>query len=109
MALSDYGIVSIDTPFTMKFSKRKKVEPGTPVLTHLGAFSTNVAKKLHWLFNAEGSGDPPADFALAGAGPTVDGITGGKTIVETVEESQTNDGEPNKWSASAVHAPGVGA
>lgn len=104
MALSDYGIVSISTPSTAKYSKRKKVEPGTPHLNLVGQFVGNVAKKLHWLINAEGTGDHPADFALAGAGPTDAALTG-KTIIESVEKSQTNDGEPNKWTASGVHAP----
>ncbi len=106
MALSDYGIVSIDTPSTAKYTKRKKVEPGTPHLNLVGQFVGNVAKKLHWLINAEGTGELPADFAAGGAGPADEGLTG-KTIIETAEETQTNDGEPSKWTASGVNAPGA--
>ncbi|HRQ87680.1 MAG TPA: hypothetical protein PLA50_02715 [Bacteroidia bacterium] len=105
MALEDYGIVSISTALVTKFTKRKKVEPGTPVLTSIGAFVQNIAKKLMWEISAEGVGDLPADFTVAGDGPSVSGISGGVTIVEEAEESQTSDGEPSKWSAKAVTAP----
>lgn len=107
MALADYGITSIATATTSKLTKRKKVEPGTPRRHLNGTFAGNVTKKLHWLINAEGTGPLPADFALAGGGPEVVGISGGVTIVEQVEETQTNDGEPSKWTASAVNAPGA--
>ncbi len=106
MALADYGIVSIDTATTAKFSLRKKVEAGTPHLNLVGEFVGNVAKKLLWMISAEGTGDLPADFAVAGNGPeTITGISGGVTLIESSEETQTNDGEPNKWSASGVNAP----
>lgn len=105
MALADYGIVSISVATTAKFSKRKKVEAGTPHLNLDGTFGGNVAKKLLWMLSAEGTGDLPADFAIGGTPPTVAGITGGITLIEQSEETQTNDGEPNKWSASGVNAP----
>lgn len=107
MAISDYGIVSIETALTTKFSKRKKVEPGTPVLSNGGTFVTNVAKGLSWDISAEGAGDLPADFTVGGAGPTIDGLSGGSTIIEEADETQTNDGEPNRWTAKGVHAPAV--
>lgn len=105
MALADYGIVSITTALVTKLSKRKKVEAGTPVLTSGGAFHANRAKKLMFEISAEGVGDLPADFDIATEGPAVSGITGGVTIIEEVEESQTSDGEPNKWTAKGVNAP----
>ncbi len=106
MALSDYGIVSISTASTASLSLRKKVEAGTPHLDLVGKFVGNIAKKLLWEIRAEGTGDLPADFALAGSGPAeIAGISGGVTVIESVEETQTNDGEPNKWTASGVNAP----
>lgn len=105
MALADYGIVSITVPTTAKFSKRKKVEAGTPHLNLDGTFAGNVAKKLLWLVNAEGTGDLPADFTIGGTPPTVTGFTGGVLLFENTEETQTNDGEPNKWTASGTYAP----
>lgn len=105
MALADYGIVSTTVASTAKLSKRKKVEAGTPHLSLVGAFVGNVAKKLLWMISAEGTGDLPADFAVAEVGPAITGITGGITLMESSEETQTNDGEPNKWTASGVNAP----
>lgn len=105
MALADYGIVSTDVASTAKFSKRKKVEAGTPHLNLVGQFVGNVAKKLLWMISAEGTGDLPADFAVAATGQTIVGITGGVTLIESTEETQTNDGEPNKWTANGVNAP----
>jgi hypothetical protein len=105
MALADYGIVSTTVASTSKLSKRKKVEAGTPHLSLEGEFVGNVAKKLLWNISAEGTGDLPADFAAGAVGPAITGITGGVTLIETSEETQTNDGEPNKWTASGVNAP----
>ena len=105
MSLEDYGITSVSTALVSKLTRRKKVEPGTPVLTSEGAFHTNVAKNPIFEIEAEGFGDLPGDFALGSGGPTVVGISGGITIIEEAEESQAALGDPNKWTAKAVNAP----
>jgi hypothetical protein len=102
-----FGIQSINTALTRQFRLRKSVQTGDPVLTNVGAFHHQCAFNEEFMFEAEGSGDLPADFALASAGPTISGLSGGITIVDSVDERQTV-GNPNEWSASGEHAPDAG-
>lgn len=104
MALSDFGIVSISTALTRNFKKRKTVEVPDPVLNEDGEFHQNATYGADFAFEADGSGDLPADFALAGDGPTIAGLSGGATVVLRIGESQAI-GRHNDWSASGEHAP----
>lgn len=106
MALSDFGVVSISTALTRNFKLRKQVEVPEPVLTSVGAFHQNSTYGPDYLFEADGAGDLPADFALADAGPTISGLSGGVSVVLRVGEGQAL-GRHNTWSASGEHAPGA--
>lgn len=108
-ALDDFGIVSIDTALTRQFKLTRSLSLGDVVLTEAGLFNHACAYNEEVMFEAEGSGDLPSDFGLAGAGPTVSGLSGGVSLVDSTGESQTT-GNPNEWTASGEHAPdGVAA
>ncbi len=102
--LDDFGIVSIDTAFTRQFSLRNSVQATPVVLDETGEFAHGFTFKEEWMFDAEGAGDLPADFALAGVGPTIAGLTGGVTLIDKAGESQ-KVGEAAGWKGSGEHAP----
>lgn len=102
--LSDFGITSIDTSFTRQFKLTKTIQETDAVLDYDGTFATAYGYNEEIVFEAEGAGDAPADFALGGAGPTIAGLTGGVTVIDRVGESQSV-GSANGWSASGEHAP----
>ncbi|MEO0415008.1 MAG: hypothetical protein AAF226_08665 [Verrucomicrobiota bacterium] len=103
-ALDDFGIVSISTALTKKFSLRHQLEESEVVLTEAGEFHHACTHDCHYTFDADGAGDFPVDFGIATAGPTIAGLAGGVTIVDQTGERQKS-GEPNEWSASGEHAP----
>jgi hypothetical protein len=103
-ALSDFGIVSIATALTKNFKLRKTVEIADPVLSIEGEFVQNATYGPDYTFEADGSGDLPADFALADTGPTITGLSGGISLVLAASESQAV-GRHNEWRASGEHAP----
>jgi hypothetical protein len=103
-ALDTFGIQSISTALTRQFRLRKTVQTGDVVLTSVGAFNHLCAYNEEYMFDGEGSGDLPADFALAGAGPTISGLSGGITVIDSTGERQRT-GQPNDWTASGEHAP----
>lgn len=102
--LDDFGIASISTALVSKFTTKNSLQETDVVLTTVGAFSTAFAYNEEWMFDAEGAGDLPADFALAGVGPTVAGLTGGIQLIDKAGESQSV-GSANGWTASGEHAP----
>ena len=102
--LDDFGIASISTALTKKLTVKNSLQETDAVLTSVGAFSTAFAYGEEWMFDGEGAGDIPADFALAGVGPTISGLTGGVQIIDKAGESQSV-GSANGWSASGEHAP----
>lgn len=102
--LDDFGISSIDTAFTRQFNLKNTLQETPPVLTEVGEFSAAWAFNEEYMFDAEGAGHLPADFALAGAGPTIAGLTGGVTLIDKAGEGQ-KVGEANGWTASGEHAP----
>lgn len=102
--IDDFGVVSINTALTRRFKLRAQVAVPAPVLTSVGAFSQNATYGKDFEFDADGAGDLPADFALAGDGPTIAGITGGVTVVFKTAEKQAL-GQHNDWSAGGEHAP----
>lgn len=102
--LTSFGIVSVSTALTRRFTLRKEVEEGNVALTAGGEFSHACTYGPKYMFDVEGNGDLQADFALAGSGPTIAGLTGGVTLVESTGKSQRM-GNPNEWSASGEHAP----
>lgn len=102
--LDSFGIVSISTALTKKFTVKNSLQETPVVLTSAGAFSTAFAFGEEFMFDAEGAGDIPADFALAGAGPTIAGLTGGVSLIDKAGESQSV-GNANGWTASGEHAP----
>lgn len=103
-SLTDFGIVSIATALTKRFKLRVMTEVPEPVLDEGGEFNTNSTYGVDYEFEADGSGDLPADFALADTGPTIAGITGGVTVVLRAGESQAL-GRHNEWNGSGEHAP----
>jgi hypothetical protein len=102
--LDDFGIVSITTALTSQFNLKNTLQETPPVLTEDGEFSNAWAFKEEYMFEAQGAGDLPADFALAGAGPTIAGLTGGVTLIDKAGEAQ-KVGEANGWTAGGEHAP----
>jgi hypothetical protein len=102
--LDDFGIVSIDTALTSQFKLTRSLSQGDVVLTEAGLFHHACAFNEEVMFEAEGYGDLPSDFGLASAGPTVSGLSGGVSLVDTAGQSQRT-GNPNEWSASGEHAP----
>lgn len=104
-SLSDFGIASISTALTKRFKLRKMVEVPEPVLDEAGLFEQNATYGVEFGIEAEGSGDLPADFAVATDGPTtIAGISGGTTVINQVGESQAI-GRHNEWTASGQNAP----
>lgn len=101
--IDSFGIVSIDTALTRQFKLRYQLTKGDVVLDEDGEFAHACAYNEEVFFEAEGSGDLPADFGLAGGGPTIVGISGGVSLVDTTDERQRS-GQPNEWSASGEHA-----
>lgn len=99
-----FGIQSISTALVSQFRLRKTVQTGDVVLTSVGAFHHGCAYNEEFMFDGEGSGDLPSDFALASAGPTISGLTGGITVIASANESQST-GSPNSWTAGGEHAP----
>jgi len=99
-----FGIQSVTTALVRQIRIRRTLQTGDVVLTTVGAFHHACAYNEETMFEAEGSGDLPNDFALASAGPTITGLTGGISIVDSVSERQRT-GNPNDWSASGEHAP----
>lgn len=102
--LDDFGITSIETAFTRQFRMQNTLQETPVVLTEVGEFAAAWGFNEEWMFEAEGAGDLPADFALAGVGPTIAGLTGGVTLIDKAGESQ-KVGEANGWKASGEHAP----
>lgn len=102
--LDDFGIVSITTAFTSEFKLANSVQTTPAVLTEAGLFSSRWAFGEEYMFEAKGAGDLPADFALAGVGPAIAGLTGGVTVIEKAGEGQ-KVGESNGWTGSGEHAP----
>ncbi|MFK5920913.1 MAG: hypothetical protein QM496_01935 [Verrucomicrobiota bacterium] len=107
-AITSFGIVSIGTALTEEFRLKKSVDVSTPTLTSVGGFHAATAYGEIYEFSASGKGDVPADFALGGGGPTIAGLTGGVTLIESTDEDQSNTGR-NGWSASGTHAAGAAA
>lgn len=103
-ALSDFGIVSINTALTKKLTIRHQLEEADVVMTEAGEFHHACTHDCHYTFDAEGSGDFPVDFDIATAGPTIAGLSGGVQIVDKIQMSQ-KAGSPNEWSASGELAP----
>ena len=99
-----FGIQSISTALTRQFRLRKTVQTSDVVMTSVGAFHHGCAYQEEYMFEGEGSGDLPSDFALASVGPTISGLSGGITIVDSTGERQRT-GQPNDWTASGEHAP----
>lgn len=102
--LDDFGIASIETAFTEEFKLTNSVQSTPAVLTEVGEFSKRWAFGEEYMFEAKGAGDLPADFALAGVGPAIAGLTGGVTIIDKAGEGQ-KVGEANGWTGSGEHAP----
>lgn len=105
-SLSDFGIASIDTALTRRFKLRHQLQTGEVVLDEVGAFHHQCAYNEEVMFEAEGAGDLPSDFALAGGGPTIAGVTGGVTLVDSTGRRQRT-GQANEWSAGGEHAAGA--
>ena len=107
--LDDFGIVSISTALTRQFKLTQSLSQGDVVLTEVGLFHHACAYNEEVMFEAEGYGDLPNDFGLAGAGPTVAGLSGGVSLIDSAGKSQRT-GNPNEWTAGGEHAPdGVAA
>lgn len=104
MALDDYGITSIDTALTRSFKVRRQLSEGEVVVDEVGAFEHACAYNEEVMFEATGFGDLPADFALAGTGPTISGLSGGVSLVKNTGLRQRT-GQPNEWTADGEHAP----
>lgn len=102
--LDTFGIQSISTALVRQFRRRTTLQTGDVVLTSVGAFNHACAYNEEHFFEAEGNGDLPADFAIASAGPTISGLSGGISIVDSASERQRT-GQPNDWSASGEYAP----
>lgn len=102
--LTDFGIVSIDTSLTRQFRLQKQLQETDAVLESDGSFETAFGYGAEYLFEAEGAGDLPADFALAGVGPEIDGLTGGVQVIDRTGESQSV-GSANGWTAGGEYAP----
>ncbi len=108
-SLEVFGIGAIETAEVEEFRLAKELGVvGSPVLDSDGTFLRNNAAGVQWPFTVRGKGDLPADFVEGSAGPTIDGLTGGVTLVEEAEENQ-NMGEESSWSASGLHAPNATA
>ena len=103
-ALDDFGIDSISTALTAEFKVVRSLSEGDVVLTEVGLFSHACAYNEEVMFEGNGYGTLPADFALAGAGPTVTGLTGGVSVIDGTNLRQRT-GQPNEWSATGEHAP----
>jgi|GEM_PF-2667890 len=106
--LDSFGIASIDTALTQKFTMTNSVQTGDVVLDEAGLFEHKCAYGEEWMFNVDFSGDLPTDFALASSGPTIVGLTGGVTLIDKVSRSQSS-GSANSGSASGEHAPNAAA
>lgn len=102
--LDTFAIQSIDTALTKTFTLRKTIQVGDVVLDEVGKFEHACGFQEEYMFEADGCGDIPADFALAGVGPTIAGLSGGITVVDGTGERQ-RVGAPNEWTASGEHAP----
>jgi len=103
-SLDDFGIVSIDTAFTRQFALRNTLQETPVVLDETGEFAHAFAFKEEYMFDAEGAGDLPADFALASTGPAIAGLTGGVSVIDKAGEGQ-KVGDAAGWKASGEHAP----
>lgn len=102
--IDDFAITAISTAKTTQIRLRKTVEIGTPVLDEDGNFLTNEAYGELWEFTVEGSGDIPADGTIGGAGPAIAYVTGGISLVESTDESQSV-GEEQTWEFAGCNAP----
>lgn len=102
--LDDFGVSSITTAFVEKFTMKNELQETDVVRTSVGLFSTSFAYGEEWMFDSEGAGDIPADFALAGVGPAIAGLTGGVTLIDKAGASQSV-GSANGWTAGGEHAP----
>lgn len=102
--LDDFGIASISTALTSQFTLRNTLQESEVILDEDGLFHHACAYGEEWMFEAEGAGDIPADFALAGSGMTIVGVTGGVTVVDSSGERQQT-GQANRWTGSGEIAP----
>lgn len=101
--LDDFGVSSIDTALTRQFKLTHSLTKGDVVLTEVGLFHHACAYNEEVMFEGEGFGDLPADFGLAGAGPTITGLSGGVSLVDSIGRAMRT-GNPNEWSGSGEHA-----
>ncbi len=101
--LDTFGIQSVSTALVRQFRRRTTTQQGDVVLTSVGVFNHACTYNRENFFEAEGSGDLPADFAIASAGPTISGLTGGISIVDSVSERQRT-GQANDWTAGGEYA-----
>lgn len=102
--IDSFSIVSIATALTTQFKLRHQLTEGDVVLDEDGVFAHACAYNEEVFFEAEGAGDLPADFGLASGGPTIVGVSGGVSLIDSGDERQRS-GQPNEWSASGEHAP----
>lgn len=102
-ALDDFGIDSIDTALTSEFKVIRSLSESDVVTTEAGLFSHACAYNEEVMFEASGYGSLPTDFALAGVGPTVSGLTGGVSLIDSTSLRQ-RVGQPDEWSATGEHA-----
>ncbi len=98
------GIQSVGITLAQKFDIEKKLEDKV-LLDKDGKFAQGDARDPMFEFSIEGKGDLPSGLVLGeDGGLTVEGISGGKTIIKQVSETEKND-DWNEWKVAGVNYP----
>jgi hypothetical protein len=92
------------------YARTKKVEVDTsldvsaPLLGIDGKIVDMDARNPIHKITVEGEGSKDAAL-VTGAGLTISVITGGVTLIDQVDEDETNEGKDPSWKVSAINAP----
>jgi len=98
------GIQSVGITLAQKFDIEKKLEEKV-LLDKDGKFAQGDARDPIFEFSIEGKGDLPSGIALGSdGGLAIEGISGGKTIIKQVSETEKND-DWNEWKISGMNYP----
>jgi hypothetical protein len=89
---------------TKNVSVKAKLDASPPLLGIDGKVVDADARNPMYDISVKGEGDKDAAL-VTGASLTTTMVTGGKTLIHSVEESEHNEGKYNDWSVDATNAP----
>ena len=104
MSVNKLLIDEVDYARTKKVEIDCQLDASEPLLDIDGKIVDLDARNPINKISLEGEGDKNVAFVTGGA-LTVAGFYTGVTMIDSVDESETNEGKYNDWKVSAINAP----